>query len=105
MTELPPWHDWVGFAAATLTTSSFLPQALLTLRTRDVSGVSLGMYSAFTAGVALWLVFGLNLGSWPIIVSNVITLALSIVILVTKLRVERERRRSRGGGGGGADYS
>ena len=103
MTELPPWHDWVGFAAATLTTSSFLPQALLTLRTRDVSGVSLGMYSAFTAGVALWLVFGLNLGSWPIIVSNVITLALSIVILVTKLRVERERRRSRGGGG--ADYS
>ena len=101
MTELPPWHDWIGFAAATLTTSSFLPQALLTVRTRDVSGVSLGMYSAFTAGVALWLVFGLNLGSWPIIISNVITLALSVVILVTKLRVERERRR----GGSGADYS
>jgi MtN3 and saliva related transmembrane protein len=95
MTELPAWHDWIGFAAATLTTASFLPQALLTLRTRDVSGVSLGMYSAFTAGVALWLVFGLNLGSWPIIISNVVTLALSIVILVTKLRVEREQRRAR----------
>jgi MtN3 and saliva related transmembrane protein len=95
MTELPIWHDWIGFAAATLTTASFLPQALLTLRTRDVSGVSLGMYSAFTVGVALWLVFGLNLGSWPIIISNVVTLALSIVILVTKLRVERERRRAR----------
>jgi MtN3 and saliva related transmembrane protein len=95
MNELPAWHDWIGFAAATLTTASFLPQALLTLRTRDVSGVSLGMYSAFTAGVALWLVFGLNLGSWPIIISNVVTLALSIVILVTKLRVEREQRRAR----------
>jgi MtN3 and saliva related transmembrane protein len=94
MNELPYWHDWLGFAAATLTTASFLPQALLTLRTRDVSGISLGMYSAFTAGVALWLVFGLYLGSWPIIVSNVVTLGLAVVILATKIRVERERRRA-----------
>jgi len=94
MNELPYWHDWLGFAAAALTTASFLPQALLTLRTRDVSGISLGMYSAFTAGVALWLVFGLYLGSWPIIVSNVVTLGLAIVILATKIRVERERRRA-----------
>lgn len=101
MTELPPWHDWVGYAAAALTTASFLPQALLTLRTRDVGGISLGMYGAFTAGVALWLVFGLNLGSWPIILSNVITLALAIVILGTKLSVERARRRARQG----TDYS
>lgn len=95
MNDLPFWHDWVGFAAAALTTSSFLPQALLTLRTRDVSGISLGMYGAFTVGVALWLVFGLYLGSWPIIVSNVVTLGLATVILWTKVSVERERRRAR----------
>jgi MtN3 and saliva related transmembrane protein len=94
MNQVPYWHDWVGFAAATLTTASFLPQALLTLRTRDVSGISLGMYSAFTVGVALWLVFGLYLGSWPIIVSNVVTLGLAIVILATKISVEREQRRA-----------
>ena len=48
--------DVVGSAAAVLTTLSFLPQVLHTLKTRDVSGISLVMYSAFTAGVALWLV-------------------------------------------------
>jgi MtN3 and saliva related transmembrane protein len=104
MNDLPFWHDWVGFAAATLTTASFLPQALLTLRTRDVSGISLGMYGAFTVGVALWLVFGLYLGSWPIIVSNVVTLGLATVILWTKVSVERERRRAAGPRAGG-DYS
>ena len=52
-------QDWIGYAAATLTTASFLPQAVLTLRTRDTRGISLAMYSAFTAGVALWLLYGL----------------------------------------------
>ena len=47
--------DWVGSVAAILTTASFIPQAWQTFRTRDVSGISLGMYSLFTAGVALCL--------------------------------------------------
>ncbi len=50
--------DWVGFGGAALTTMSFLPQAWLSFKTRDVSGISLGMYSVFTVGVALWLVYG-----------------------------------------------
>lgn len=78
--------DWVGYAAATLTTLSFVPQAILTVRTRNVSGISLGMYSCFTAGVALWLVYGLHLGEWPIIAANAITLGLASIILVTKVR-------------------
>lgn len=44
------------------------------------------MYSAFTAGVALWLVYGLAIGSWPITVANAITLALAIAILAMRLR-------------------
>eukprot|EP01034_Spumella_vulgaris_P044490 gene44490-biopygen37844 len=48
-----PLSDLIGYLAATLTTCSFLPQALHTFRTRDVSGISLGMYSVFTSGVAL----------------------------------------------------
>lgn len=78
--------ELVGYAAAILTTFSFLPQAWLTFRTRDVRGISLGMYSAFTAGVALWLVYGLLAGAWPLVAANAITLALASVILAMKIR-------------------
>ena len=65
---------------------SFVPQAMLTLRTRDVSGISLGMYSAFTAGIACWLVYGCLLNAWPIVIANAITLVLAAAILFMKLR-------------------
>ena len=78
--------DLIGYLAAALTTCSFVPQAWLTFRTRDVSGVSLGMYSVFAVGVALWLVEGLLLGAWPIVAANAITLALALLILGMKLR-------------------
>lgn len=78
--------ELVGYAAAILTTFSFVPQAWLTFRTRDVRGISLGMYSAFTAGVALWLVYGLLAGAWPLVAANAITLALASVILAMKIR-------------------
>ena len=81
--------DWVGYLAAFLTTCSFVPQAWLTFRTRDVRGVSLGMYSVFAAGVALWLAYGLLLHAWPIVVANGITLALALSILAMKLRYGR----------------
>jgi MtN3 and saliva related transmembrane protein len=81
--------DCIGYLAATLTTLAFVPQALLTLRTRDVRGISLGMYSLFTVGIALWLVYGLYLGEWPIIAANAVTLLLAASILATKIAVER----------------
>ena len=82
--------EWLGFTAAVLTTVSFVPQAWMTFRTRDVSGISLAMYSAFTLGVALWLAYGIRLGAWPLIVANTITLLLAGAVLVMKIRVERE---------------
>ena len=78
--------DWIGTLAAVLTTSSFVPQVLHTFRTKDVSGISLGMYSAFTLGVGLWLVYGLLLNAWPIVIANAITVSLATCILVMKLR-------------------
>ena len=81
-----PLIDLIGFIAATLTTASFLPQAIHTFQTKDVRGVSLGMYSAFTLGVALWLVYGVLLHAWPIVIANVITLVLAASILTMKLR-------------------
>ncbi len=88
--------DWVGSLAAALTTASFIPQAWLTFRTRDVSGISLGMYSMFTFGIALWLAYGLLIGAWPVIVANVITLALAASILAMKLGAGRRRSHSSG---------
>ena len=78
--------DTIGFVAAILTTGSFLPQAWHTFQTKDVSGISLTMYGAFTLGVMLWLAYGLLLGAWPMIVANVITLTLALAILTMKLR-------------------
>ena len=80
--------DLIGSTAAVLTTASFVPQAWHSFKTRDVSGISLGMYSVFTVGVALWLVYGLLLGAWPLIIANSITLALAATILAMKLRFD-----------------
>lgn len=85
-TETMNLTDLIGTLAAILTTLSFLPQALHTFRTKDVRGISLGMYSAFTLGVALWLAYGLMLGAWPVVIANLVTLALAGTILVMKLR-------------------
>ena len=91
--HLPDWLpltpaaiEWIGAIAAVLTTASFLPQVWLTFRTRDVSGISLGMYSCFTTGVALWLIYGLSIGSMPVTVANVITLTFASGILIMKIR-------------------
>ena len=65
--------DALGYVAAVLTTSSFFPQALKTLRTGDTSGISLGMYLMFTSGVVVWAIFGLVTGDGPVLISNLIT--------------------------------
>lgn len=78
--------ETIGYAAAALTTASFVPQAWHTFRTKDVSGISLGMYSVFVAGSVLWLLYGLLIAAWPVVAANAITLGLVLVILLMKLR-------------------
>lgn len=77
--------DLIGYGAACLTTAAFVPQAVISWRTRDLSGVSLSMYSLFTLGVTLWLVYGIALQSWPIILANSITLVLASLVLGLKI--------------------
>jgi MtN3 and saliva related transmembrane protein len=86
--------ELVGYCAAFLTTCSFVPQAWLTFRSRDVSGVSLGMYGVFTVGVALWLMYGLLMDALPIVLANGITLVLALAILVMKVRYGEESPRA-----------
>lgn len=79
-------QEWIGGTAATLTTCSFIPQVWRVWQTQHTQDISLGMYALFTAGVALWLVYGILLGAWPIIVANSITLLLAGTVLALKLR-------------------
>ncbi len=78
--------DILGSVAATLTTSAFIPQAWQVWRTRHTADISLGMYTLFTLGVALWLGYGLELSSWPIIIANGVTLLLAGGVLIMKLK-------------------
>jgi MtN3 and saliva related transmembrane protein len=74
----------IGYLAGALTTFSFLPQALKTIKTRDTASLSLGMYSLFTLGVLCWLIYGILLGDGAIVISNAITLLLASCILAFK---------------------
>ncbi|MGO8754790.1 MAG: SemiSWEET transporter [Gallionellaceae bacterium] len=75
----------LGYPAAFLTTIAFVPQAWHSWRTRDLSGISLPMYALFTLGVALWLGYGLAIGSLPVIAANAVTLMLALLVLWLKI--------------------
>ena len=81
--------EWLGYTAASLTTLPFLPQVWLSWKTRQTAGVSLVMYSILTLGVALWLGYGLMLGSRPVVIANSITLALTLFIIALRIRFGR----------------
>lgn len=78
--------EWAGYLAAAMTTLAFVPQAVKTIRTRDTRSISLGMYIVFTAGIAMWLVYGIALNSMPMILANIVTFLLSATILGLKLK-------------------
>ena len=80
------FFTFLGYVAAVLTTISFVPQALLIIKTKDTKGISLPMYILFTIGVACWLLYGIYFGMIPVIIANFITLALEIVILTFKIK-------------------
>jgi MtN3 and saliva related transmembrane protein len=77
---------WVSALAASLTTAAFVPQALHVIRHKETKAISLLMYVVFATGVAFWMLFGMLIGNWPMIVANAITLGLSLTILAMKIR-------------------
>ena len=77
--------EWVGYLAASLTTLSFLPQAIKTIKTQDTESLSFGMYAMFTTGVLMWLIYGLSIENYAIIVANAVTFVLAAIILGFKV--------------------
>jgi MtN3 and saliva related transmembrane protein len=81
--------ELIGTLAATLTTLSFLPQVAKTWQSRSAADFSWIWLIAFAAGLALWLVYGIALGSLPLIAANGITLSLVLMIVFVKRREDR----------------
>ena len=71
--------------AAVLTTGSFIPQALKTIKTRQTKDISMWMYLLFSIGLISWEIYGIIVVSWPIILANGITFALVLPILILKI--------------------
>ena len=82
----PAFTDLLGTIAGVLTTASFVPQVVKTLRSGQTRDISLAMWLAFCLGVGLWTVYGVLLGAWPIVAANIPTLGLAGTILVVKIR-------------------
>ncbi len=78
--------ELLGGAAAMLTTLCWLPQTLKAVRSRDTASLSLTTFGAFVVGIFLWMIYGILIGSWPVILANVFTLMLNGIIVVQKLR-------------------
>ncbi len=78
--------EMIGLIAGCLTTGSFIPQVFQIIKTRDVSGISLLMYIAFTVGVLLWCIYGISNGQPAVIAANGVTLALAVIILGMKIK-------------------
>jgi MtN3 and saliva related transmembrane protein len=89
MLDPSPLLPLIGYTAATLTTVSFVPQALKTLRSGDTSAISLRMYGLCTLGIALWAIYGFCTGDGPLIVANLVTLVPAGIVLERKLRALR----------------
>jgi len=81
-----PWISMIGSVAGISTTGAFLPQVIRTWRTRSTRDISLGMFLLTTFGLVLWLVYGLEMDDWPLIVADAVSLLLVVTILGLKLR-------------------
>ena len=87
-----PATTLIGLAAATLTTAAFVPQLVKVWRSRSADDLSFGMLVVFSAGLLLWLVYGVRAGMLPVVVANAVTLALNLTILGLKVQHGRRRR-------------
>lgn len=81
--------ELIGYAAATLTTVAFVPQVIRVYRTRSVEGISTSMYLAFLVGVTMWVLYGIQIGSLPVVIANAVTFLLAAAVLVGKMRYGR----------------
>ena len=85
-------HDWIGLAAGSLTTISFVPQVVQIWRTKHADDISTSMFVIFMVGVALWLLYGIYINALPVIIANSVTLVLAATILLLKFHFHKTKQ-------------
>ncbi|MFL2576241.1 MAG: SemiSWEET family sugar transporter [Flavobacteriaceae bacterium] len=80
--------EYIGFFAATLTTSAFLPQAFKIWKSKKADGLSLTMYLVMGTGTLSWLIYGLIIESPSIIVANSISVSIIGFIITFIVRTK-----------------
>ncbi|MDZ4163770.1 MAG: SemiSWEET transporter [Smithellaceae bacterium] len=75
----------IGLIAAGLTTFAMLPQVIKIHRTRNTKDLSLYTFALFCSGVCCWLIYGILIGSQPLIMGNGISLGFASYILAMKI--------------------
>ena len=83
------YKEIIGLIAAFLTTAAFLPQVYRTWKTKDVSSLSLPMFSMFFVGVVMWLIYGFLIDSLAIILANAITIVSSFLLVYFKIKYRK----------------
>jgi MtN3 and saliva related transmembrane protein len=83
--------DWMvlGLAAGLLTTIGFVPQLVKGYRTKRMDDVSLVMPMLLSAGMALWLGYGIMIDSLPIIFWNIVALGLNLIMIALKIKFSK----------------
>ena len=66
-------NEFIGYFAAFCTTIAFIPQAYKVWKTKSTKDISLSMFIIFTTGVLSWLIYGITIANFPIILANSIT--------------------------------
>ena len=76
--------ELLGYLAAICTTVAFVPQVLKTYKSKSAENLSLGMFLFFASGIVLWLIYGIMINEYPIIVANLVTLVLAVILIYFK---------------------
>lgn len=80
------WVEIIGMTAAIITTLGWVPQILKLAKERKADNISLLTTGSLAIGVLLWAIYGLCIGSWPVIIANMATLLFIGTIIAMKLK-------------------
>lgn len=85
----------IGYAAAICMVCGYLPQAVHTIRTRDTDGIALPTFLALGAGSVFFVIQGLMLGNWPLVITNAITTVSSAIVFAIKVNNDRKKQNKK----------
>ncbi|MDE6135091.1 MAG: hypothetical protein K2F79_05910 [Muribaculaceae bacterium] len=83
----------IGYTASICMILGYLPQAIVTIRTRDTDGIAMPTFCMLGLGSIFFVIQGLMLSNWPLVITNVITTICSVIIFGIKLHNDRRKKK------------